>query len=136
MSWITQLVNALNVFKQTPYTESPISTVSTIPAEPVVGSTTSDSTPGGPMLSQEDGNRALHRKWRRLANRFTDSSVNKSDRWGMLTQLYTDGNACRCLACRQEYTTWKKGRAHECDQEKGFRKITQRQIPSSSDSIS
>ena len=132
MSWLTQLVNVLNVFKKTPSTASPISTVSTILAEPVVGSTTLDSTPGGPMPSQEDGNRALHRKWRRLANRFPNSTVNKSDRWGMLTQLYAKGNVCRCLACRQEYTTWGEGRTHECNQEKGFRRITHRHIPRSS----
>ena len=131
MSWLTQLVNALNVFRKTQSTEIPISTASTIPVEPVAGSTVSDSTPGGPMPSQEGGNRALRRKWRKLANRFPDSSMNKSDRWGMLTQVYKDGNACRCLACRQEYTTWGDGRKHVCEQEKYFRRITQRRIPRS-----
>ena len=126
MSWLT---NVLNVFKKTPSTEKPISTVSTIPAEPAVGSTTLDSTPGGPTSNQDTGNRALRRKWRRLANRFPDSSVNKSDRWGMLTQLYEDGNVCRCLACRQAFTTWDEGRKHECEQEKSFRNITQRRRP-------
>ena len=136
MSWITQLVNVLNVFKQTPSTESPISTVSTILAEPVVGSTTSDSTPGGPMPSQEAGNQALRHKWRRLARRFPNSSINKSDRWGLLSQLYSKNCACRCLACRAQFSTWQEGRAHECNQEKGFRQITQRHSPSSSDSRS
>ena len=136
MSWITQLVNVLNVFKQTPYTESPISTVSTIPAEPVVGSTTSDSTPGGPMPSQEAGNQALRQKWRKLARRFPNSSSNKSDRWGLLASFYTEGYVCRCLACRAKFNSWNEGRAHLCTQEKGFRKITQRHSPSSSDSRS
>ena len=133
MSWITQLVNVLNVFKKTQSTESPISTVSTIPAEPVVGSTTSDSTPGGPTSNQDTGNQALRQKWRRLARRFPNSSINKSDRWGLLSQLYSKNCACRCLACRAEFSTWEEGRAHECAQEKGFRKITQRHIPRSLD---
>jgi hypothetical protein len=129
MSWLAQLVNVLNVFRKTQSTESPISTVSTIPAEPVDGLTTSDSTSGGPISNQEAGNRALHRKWRKLASKFPESAISQSDRWGMLTQFYTEGCVCRCLACRLGFTTWGEGRKHECEQEKDFRRITQRRIP-------
>ena len=130
MSWLANaLKNARNVFKRTQSTESPISTEPTIPVEPVDGSTTSDSTPGGPTLNPDTGNRALRRKWRSLAKRFPDSDINKADRWGMLSQFYTDGYTCRCLACRQGFTTWEEGRTHECKEERSFRKITQRRIP-------
>ena len=132
MKWLSQLANALNVFKKTPSIERPISTVSLTLAERAVGSTTSDSTPGGRISNQDTGKRALRRRWRRLAKRFPDSAVNRSDRWGMLTQLYSGGQVCRCLACRQEFTTWEDGRTHECKQEKSFRKITQRYIPGNS----
>ena len=129
MGWITQLVNVLNVFKTTPSTEKPISTASTILAEPAVGSTTSDSTPGGPISNPAIGNQALRQKWRKLARRFPNSSINKSDRWGLLASFYTEGYVCRCLACRAKFNSWNEGRAHSCTQEKGFRKITQRHIP-------
>jgi len=136
MSWLAQFVNALNVFRKTQSTESPRRRLlqfqkrfSTVPAESVDGSATSDSTSGGSISSQETENRALHRKWRRLASKFPESAISQSDRWGMLTQFYTKGCVCRCLACRIGFTTWGDGRKHECEQEKDFRRITQRRIP-------
>lgn len=129
MSWLTQLVNALNVFKKTPSTEKPISTVSTILAEPAVGSITSDSTPGETSHSVEElETRRLRRKWRNLAKRFPNSVINAADRWGMLTALYQGHCICRCLACRRSFEDWEEGRSHECEREKGFRSITKRRI--------
>ena len=123
MNLLSALASALNVIKKTPSTEKPIITEPTTVVEPVDGSTTLTLTDGG------TSRRSLRRHWRIIKQRWPNSRVDNSDRWGMLSSLQAVGGGCKCLACEEKYPTWADGRNHDCEHEKEFRRITGRSKP-------
>ena len=122
MNWFTRV---LNVFRKTPSVESPIVLEPTTPVDSAVGSTTSPS----PASS-----RSRRRRWRSLAAKYPNVSLDPHERYGLLTATYKKspgGGAvvCTCMACRKTFETWEKGREHDCKHEKDFRKTTGRYVP-------
>ena len=134
MNWFTRV---LNVFKTTQSIENPTITEPTIVVESVVGSTTSTATTPSkthaPNAKPRGRGRGLHRRWQILADRYPNVELEATERYGMLSSHYLEENGvkivCKCLACRQTFDTWEKGRDHECQHEKAFRQITRRHIP-------
>ena len=125
MSWLTNVLNVIRGHS----TEKTIATEPTLPADFAVGTSTSVLPATEIQILTVPSPRQLHRKWKVLVSRYADAESSLADRWGMLSAYYRDGVICRCLACRRGFANWDEGRNHDCENEKAFRRYTQRTIP-------